>query len=114
MKSPIFTINPNFRLQTPHLELTWHIVPVEVLQSEAVMLGPVARIYSVKSGVEIIVMFRDETLDIIYHADTDFSTSKIQKWLREQIKTIIYEVANRILPMRVAYWEKEKDRKSVV
>ena len=56
MKSPIFTINPNFRLQTPHLELTWHIVPVEVLQSEAVMLGPVARIYSVKSGVEIIVM----------------------------------------------------------
>ena len=111
MKSLTFTINPNFRLQTPHLRLTWHIVPLEVLQSEAVMLGSIARIYSVKSVVEIIILFREEILDIIYHVDTDFSTSKIQKWLREQIKAIIYEVANRILPMRVAYWEKEKGMK---
>lgn len=105
VKGPAFLINPNFRLKTKHLSVSWHLVDAYILLCEASIT--MQDRYSYKS--DIVAQYHDGTIDIVYHLGTDFNSKKTQKWLRELFRDLIMRVAKEILPARVRYWENLKN-----
>ena len=106
MKTPKFTINPNFRLTHKNLSVSWHLVDQYVLQSEADM--PCNDKWSFgtkKGGIEIIALYHECQLDFIYCNETRFDNRRCQHWLKGTVKSLIYRRANEVLPARVKYWE---------
>lgn len=108
MKGVRFKINPNFRLTTKYLTVGWHKISRETLEIEGGL--PVPGRTAVRQGrsVEIIGQYNDGRLDMIYHENTDFEDIRLQKKLRDMMKGIILELAQKILPARVRYWEGQK------
>lgn len=105
---PTFRINPNFRLNTEHLAVAWHLVDFHTLQSEGVISVPGRHVFSYKGKVQVLVQRNGRQVDMIYHPDTDFEVRGIQKWLREYFRDTITELAKDVLPKRVKYWEENK------
>ncbi len=104
IKEPTFRINPNFRLTTKYLSVSWHLVDAYTLQCEASLAMQDRFSYN----FDIIVQYHDGIIDIVYHSGTDFGSKKVQKWLRELFRDLILRVAKDILPKRVQYWENQK------
>lgn len=112
MKTPEYKINPNFRLNTPHLAVAWHMADERTLSREAEMACPGRHVFRYKGSVQVLVQIRgsreNAAVDLIYHPASDFEVRGIQKWLRELFRDIINTVALEVLPARVRFWENEK------
>ena len=108
MTERIFKINPNFRLNTPHMAVAWHIVDSHTLQCEAAIERPGRHIFRYKQAVQVMVEHSGRNINLIYTPESDFEVRGIQKWLRELFRDIIYDIARDVLPKRVAYWQNEK------
>lgn len=107
VKHPTFKINPRFRLTTKHLSVQWFKVDNYTLHCEASIAMPGRRVFSTKSGIQLLSQFHEGHLDLIYCDETDFESSKVQKWLRELLRDTILQVARTVLPERVKYWEQK-------
>ena len=105
MKDPTFKINPNFRLTTKYLTVSWHLVDSYILQCEVSIAMQDRYVYN----QDLLVQYHDGLIDIVYHSGTDFESRKVQKWLRELFRDLILRVARDILPERVRYWENMKN-----
>lgn len=108
-----YQINPNFRLNTPHLGLRWRLLSRQEIEAQAANEQSGARIFKFRKRMQIIVIHKgshtNTLIDILYHPDTDFDARGIQKWLREIFRDTIHELANRVLPERVKHWETATD-----
>lgn len=105
----VYTINPNFRLVTPHLAVAWHLAEPEAVAAKAADTTPSRHVFKIKKVPQIVIDISgpadDSRVDIFYHPYTDFGARGIQKWLRERFRDIIEGIAAEVLPARVAYWE---------
>lgn len=102
-----YIINPNFRLVTPNLKVEWHRLDRPTLAARAAGVDPAA-VFTFRRTPQIIVRRSGPVVQIAYHDATDFAARGIQKWLRSQLRDIIYDIARQILPQRVRYWEQKK------
>lgn len=108
IKEPTFKINPNFRLTTTHLSVSWHCVDKLTIECESTLTMPDRFVFHVNGSVELLAQYHDGILDMVYHDSTNFESGKIQKWLRELFRDTILQIAKVILPARVKYWENMK------
>ena len=111
-KTGTFYINENMRLNSKHFCLLMHKVDYDVLLLESKFCKPGREIYS-KSGIGSIVSeFDGRTLHIFYSDKTLWSNRLLQSWLRKLLKEKIIEVAERVLPARLHFWEAQKNLKA--
>ena len=104
-----FFINENMRLNSKYFSLLMHKVDYDVLLMEATFCNPWREIYF-KSGIcSIVADFDGKQLEIFYSEQTVWNNKLLQSWLRKLFKAKILEVAGRVLPTRLHYWEKQKN-----
>lgn len=108
VKEPTYKINPKFRLTTTHLSVAWHCVDKLTIECESTLPMPDRFVFHVNGSAELLALYHDGILDMIYHDATNFESRKIQKWLRELLRDTILQIAKVILPARVKYWEDMK------
>ena len=76
MKTPTYKINPNFRLATPHLTVTWHLADLYTLTNEAAVPVPGRHVFSHKKEVQVLVQVHgtpaNAQVDLFYHGASDF------------------------------------------
>lgn len=107
-----FYINENMRLNSKHFCLLMHKVDYDVLLLESKFCKPGREIYAKSSICSIVAEFDGRTLHIFYSDKTLWSNRLLQSWLRQLLKARIIEVAERVLPARLHYWEAQKDMKA--
>ncbi len=104
-KTGTFYINENMRLNSKHFCLLMHKVDYDLLLLESKFSKPGREIYS-KSGIcSIVAEFDGWSLHIFYSNKTVWNNRLLQSWLRKLLKARITEVAERVLPARLHYWE---------
>ena len=104
-----FIINPNLRLNSPNFNISWHLVDFNILQTEATFPCNGRKSFFHGKRYELIVQYNEEQLDIIYSSKTDWDILKLQQWIRMVIRDAIIKRAEQVLPMRLHYWEREKN-----
>lgn len=111
----VYTINPNFRLQSNHLSVEWINIDYFTLQMEVQQHSP-SSVYN-KGGNIIICRRNGNSLHFIYGEVSVWENRLLQKWLREKLKDYIIDTANSVLPQRTHELENKHDlyaRKVVV
>ena len=107
-----FLINENMRLNSKYFSLLMHKVDYDVLLMEAKFCNPWRETYF-KSGIcSIVADFDGKQLEIFYSEQTVWNNKLLQSWLRKLFKRKILEVAGRVLPTRLHYWELQKNLKA--
>lgn len=106
-------INENMQLtKARHFRIVTHKVDYETLLLESRLCKPGREVYH-KSGIcSVIVEFDGRSLDFFYSEKTVWSNRLLQSWLRKIVKAKIMEVAERVLPERLHYWEAQKGVKA--
>lgn len=111
-KTGQFFINENMRLNSRYFCLLMHKVDYDILLLESRFSKPGREIYS-KSGIcSVMTEFDGKYLEIFYSEKTIWSNKLLQSWLRKTLKEKILEVAGRVLPARLHYWEAQKGLKA--
>lgn len=110
--SGTFYINEHMRLNSRHFCLLMHKVDYDVLLLESKFSKPRREIYSKSGTCSIVAEFDGRTLHIFYSDKTLWSNRLLQSWLRQLLKARIIEVAERVLPARLHYWEAQKNLKA--
>lgn len=111
-KTGQFFINENMRLNSKYFSLLMYRVDYDVLLMESNFSKPGREIYS-KSGIcSIVTEFDGRCLQIFYSERTVWNNRLLQSWLRKLLKGKIIEVAERVLPARLHYWEAQKNLKA--
>ena len=95
----IYTINPNFRLQSNHLLVEWIMIDTFTFQQE-LLQHESAFIYN-KGKNQIICQRYGNSLHFIYAKITKWENRLLQKWLRGKLQEYIIDTANRVLPQRM-------------
>ena len=107
-----FFINENMMLNSKYFSLLMHKVDYDVLLMESKFCNPWRETYF-KSGIcSIVADFDGKHLEIFYSEQTVWNNKLLQSWLRKLFKGKILEVAGRVLPPRLHYWEKQKNLKA--
>ena len=107
-----FLINENMRLNSKYFSLLMYKVDYDILLMESKFNKPGREIYS-RSGIcPIVTDFDGRCLEIFYSERTIWSNKLLQSWLRKLLKEKILEVAGRVLPARLHYWEAQKNLKA--
>ena len=107
-----FLINEHMRLHSRYFCLSMHKVDHDIMLHESAFSKPGREIYF-KSGVcSIIAEFDGRCLEVFYSENTCWDNKRLQSWLRKLLKEKITEVANRVLPARLHYWEEKKKLKA--
>lgn len=107
-----FFINENMRLKSKYFELSLQKVDYETLLLESQFPNSHRDIYF-KSGIcAVILEFDVKSMQIFYTDKTQWNNKLLQSWLRKNLKKKIIEVAERVLPARLHYWENEKHLKA--
>lgn len=108
-KTGQFFINENMRLNSKYFCLSMYKVDYDVLLMESKFVKPGREIY-LKSGLcSIVTEFDSRCLEIFYSERTVWNHKLLQSWLRKLLKEKIIEVAERVLPARLHYWEAQKN-----
>ena len=107
-----FYINENMRLNSKHFCLFMHKVNYDVLLLESKFCKPGREIYSKSGTCSIVAEFDGQSLHVFYSDRTLWSNRLLQSWLRKLLKEKIIEVAERVLPARLHYWETQKKLKA--
>lgn len=94
----VYTINPNFRLQSNHLSVEWINVDNFTLQQE-IRHYVTSSIYN-KGGNLILCRRYGGSLHFIYGEISVWENRLLQKWLRDKLKDYIIDTANAVLPQR--------------
>ena len=110
--SGTFYINEHMRLNSKHFCLLMHKVDYDILLLESKFSKPGREIYSKSGTCSIVAEFDGRTLHIFYSDKTLWSNRLLQSWLRQLLKARIIEVAERVLPARLHYWEAQKNLKA--
>ncbi len=108
-KTGTFYINENMRLNSKYFCLLMHKVDYDVLLLESKFCKPGREIYSKSGTSSIVAEFDDRTLHIFYSDRTLWNNRLLQSWLRKLLKEKIIEVAERVLPARLHFWEVQKN-----
>ena len=109
-KEPQFWINPNFRLNSPHIRLSWFKADTSTLRQEALVNRQDRRAYVTnKQCVICVISPNHDALDIVYADNTNFENLCLQKWLRETIRDGITQRAQIVLPQRLRELEKKNN-----
>ena len=95
----VYTINPNFRLQSNHLLVEWIMIDTFTFQQE-LLQHESAFIYN-KGKNQIICQRYGNSLHFIYAKITKWENRLLQKWLRGKLQEYIIDTANRVLPQRM-------------
>ncbi len=95
----VYTINPNFRLQSNHLLVEWIMIDTFTFQQE-LLQHESAFIYN-KGKNQIICQRYENSLHFIYAKIIKWENRLLQKWLREKLQDYIIDTANRVLPQRM-------------
>jgi hypothetical protein len=103
-----FKINPHFRLQSSYLHAYCCLVDDGVLQTESHFASP-SKVYMAYGKCSVIAIRRPDKLAFVYSNNTNWENVKLQNWLRLHVKDYVITVAERELPQRLHYWEKEKN-----
>ena len=107
---PLFWINPNFRLNSPHFRFSWFKADINVLRQEALMNTQDRKAYMTKNQCVICMISSDHArLDIVYADNTNFENLRLQKWLRETIRDEITQRAQIVLPSRLRELERKNN-----
>lgn len=110
-KTGQFFINENMRLNSKYFCLLMYKVDYDVLLMESKFIKPGRETYT-KSGIcSIVTEFDGRCLQIFYSEKTVWNNRLLQAWLRKLLKEKIIEVAGRVLPARLHYWEAQKNLK---
>lgn len=111
-KTGQFFINENMRLNSKYFSLSMYKVDYDILLMESKFSKPGRETYS-KSGIcSIVTEFDGRCLQIFYSEKTIWNNRLLQSWLRKLLKGKIIEVAERVLPARLHYWEAQKNLKA--
>ena len=89
----VYTINPNFRLQSNHLLVEWIMIDTFTFQQE-LLQHESAFIYN-KGKNQIICQRYENSLHFIYAKIIKWENRLLQKWLREKLQDYIIDTANR-------------------
>lgn len=111
-KTSMFYIDENMRLNSKHFCLLMHKVDYDVLLFESKFCKPGREIYSKSDICSIVAEFDGKSLHLFYSDKTEWSNRSLQFWLRKLLKEKIIEVAERVLPARLHYWEAQKNLKA--
>ena len=111
-KTGTFYINEHMRLNSKHFCLLMHKVDYDILLLESKFSKPGREIYSKSGTCSIVAEFDGRSLHIFYSDKTLWSNRLLQSWLRQLLKARIIEVAERVLPARLHYWEAQKNLKA--
>ena len=111
-KTGQFFINENMRLNSKYFCLSMYKVDYDVLLMESKFVKPGREIYSKSGMCSIVAEFDGRCLEIFYSERTVWSHRLLQSWLRKLLKEKIIEVAERVLPARLHYWEAQKNLKA--
>lgn len=95
----VYTINPNFRLQSNHLLVEWIMIDTFTFQQELLQCES-AFIYN-KGKNQIICQKYGNSLHFIYAKITKWENRMLQKWLRDKLQGYIIDIANRVLLQRM-------------
>lgn len=107
---PLFWINPNFRLNSPHFRFSWFKADINVLRQEALMNTQDRKAYMTNNQCVICMISSDHArLDIVYADNTNFENLRLQKWLRETIRDEITQRAHIVLPSRLRELERKNN-----
>ena len=107
---PLFWINPNFRLNSPHFRFSWFKADINVLRQEALMNTQDRKAYMTNNQCVICMISSDHArLDIVYADNTNFENLRLQKWLRETIRDEITQRAQIVLPSRLRELERKNN-----
>lgn len=107
-----YKITPAFRLTTRCLAVNWHCVDVAVLEHEATIVDGRRHAFYYRGTPQVLLLYMEGHLDIVYQPETDFECRGIQKWLQERICDVIWGLAETILPARLHFWEQQKGMKA--
>ena len=100
-RTPLYWINPRFRLNFPSFSVEWHLCDTcdlelnELSDKERLVYG-----YGTNC-IHAIVREGNSGLDFLYTNQTKFENIRIQKWLRETIRDHIVLRAKKVLPQRL-------------
>lgn len=103
-----YLINPNFRLSSQYLHVEWYLVDNDILKTEAA-ISDLQNIYRAGSICSLIAIRNNQQLHIIYSEQTEWDNRRLQNWIRITIRDYIISIANQVLPIRLHYWENEKN-----
>ena len=82
-KEPLFWINPNFRLNSPHFRFTWFQADITILRQEAMISSVERKVYQTSTQCVVCMLYPDhDSLDIVYADNTNFDNLRLQKWPR--------------------------------
>ena len=100
-RTPLYWINPRFRLNFPSFSVEWHLCDTcdlelnELHDKERLVYG-----YGTNC-IHAIVREGNSGLDFLYTNQTKFENIRIQKWIRETIRAHIVLRAKKVLPQRL-------------
>ena len=86
----VYTINPNFRLQSNHLLVEWIMIDTFTFQQELLQCES-AFIYN-KGKNQIICQKYGNSLHFIYAKITKWENRMLQKWLRDKLQGYIIDL----------------------
>ena len=70
-----------------------HCVDKLTIECESTLPMPDRFVFHVNGSAELLALYHDGILDMIYHDATNFESRKIQKWLRELLRDTILRIA---------------------
>lgn len=115
--SPTFLINPNFRLQSNYLSVSWCQIDRYTLELEAAFPAHGRTVFRRIKHCAVMAQKNELSLDFIYADVSDWNNKFLQKWLREIVKAYIFDRATLILPHKLHVLEQKHNlyaRKVVV
>lgn len=103
-----FLINEHTRLITKYFRLVMHEVDEDALLSESCLPNQGHNIYDAAGFCVARVVCNGRDFEIFYTERIQWNAPSLQSWLRRTMRDNIIDIARKVLPERLHYWEAQK------
>ena len=103
-----FLINEHTRLITKYFRLVMHEVDEDALLSESCLPNQGHNIYDAAGFCVARVVCNGRDFEIFYTERIQWNDPSLQSWLRRTMRDNIIDIARKVLPERLHYWEAQK------